>query len=237
MEEGDGSLHKPRSHPIKMYQMEDIGNLVQKYGEYAGLYREMINNNYNKESIKYLKTLKGTGHPSFVNHIKYKGCVCIRDQAFEKFPNRVELKKFIEIKRQNAKRDECIFYLPSKYTKAPYWIRSINKANAKIIAHAAIRLSEDFDIKKIVLKEHPSTSLEVTSAIKKILEKKVKVRLWKNHLEENNITENIHEAAMLQFRYAIFSCKSSAISYTRTLSPNTQLLFTSFFGDHQGEIK
>ena len=233
IEEGDGSIYsKIRREPLKIHALGELKLIEKKIDEVGKLGQIMERKGYKKNAIDYMKTIKGNGHPTFVKHNKLKGCKHISELAFRGFFGRENIRQYIRELYKVNNKDRAIFYLPSKFTKAPLWIRDINNEEGRQLAQRAIKLCRDYKIKEIILKEHPSTNPEITNVIEKILEKEIEVNRWEEYLRNNEIKGKVHEAALLKFDYAIFSCKTSAISYTRTLSPETKLIFTSFFGKH-----
>ena len=233
IEEGDGSiLNKKRMNALRMCEVKDLCRVRQKNEDYRLLERELIGSNYPENTINYIRTIKGEGHPSLIQHKKFRGCIHISRLAFMNLPGRKNIRAYIDdvCKVNNSKRG--IFYLPSKYTKAPMWIRKIDEAEAIALGGKVLQLCKEYKIQEVILKEHPSTNPDIVDIIEEILSKEVEVCRWETFLKKIDLRRTVHEAALMKFGFAIFSCKSSAISYTRTLSPNTKLLFTSFFGKH-----
>ena len=75
-----------------------------------------------------------------------------------------------------------------------------------------------------VLRPHPSTPYQLTYSAKTAIEMKTRVMLW-NQFSQDLADGDLVEPASLSFGYALFTCQTSAIHYTRVFSPNTRVLY------------
>ena len=166
----------------------------------------------------------------FPLHPKYVGNISISKKAFSGYSNTLRLNNPEYSKDVKAHIAEyTIIYLPNKHCKIPNWIKFEDKEIMEMIVSKTKRLAEEYSLKNIVLKPHTSTPRYYTEMMRNKMIKCIDWGEFVGKIQDSVPSVDIIEPAALPFSHAIFQCFSSALSYTRELSPNTRILYPYTF--------
>ena len=192
----------------------------------------MMNTGYRQEGINEIWRVKGNGYPPFYSHEKYKGVYSMVESAFPGFDGLKHQFTSQELPRVRELESACVVYLPSSFAKLPKWIYQADRTTLQCSVDRLIYLLESVHNGEIVLKSHPSTPEWLTNQVSERVMSQGKLCVeWERAQREilRRTGHMVHEAPLLRFECAIFTCFSSAVTYTRACSPTTRILFPYSF--------
>lgn len=229
VEEGNLSLGLVKKVDMKQYTYKELVRLKEPslLMQNIGL---LTNDIFENAANQRLSMMPYFENQPFPMHPKYAGTISVSKKAFKGYSNNLKLGKPIydkEVEDEIGKY--TIIYLPNLYCKIPNWIRFEDESVLKTIILKTKALTDDYELGKVVLKPHSSTPRFFVDMVKNSIRGCIEWNDFIERVEDNISIRNIIEAAALPFQYAIFQCFSSALSYTRELSPSTKILYPYAF--------